>query len=245
MKGRTNYHRLSAELLLFGVALLSGLSAADLARLDGACGDALKVRAPWPAGPLQHYVLPDGGVTIVPPVLREKLFRAAALIRAATRPDGRVVQIGDTDSGRLFKLAPAGRIEGGPDGREFVEDARDYSATAAGIESLFGLAQGASSLDAIVVARLAGEHRFPPPRILDIEDYGDLDAVVAAIMAIASAISPASPAFFGRTYSHRSLAAFGVSGFRALWFHGGRRVHCVSLRPGAPCGRATRPYPRR
>jgi Heparinase II/III-like protein/Heparinase II/III N-terminus len=182
-EGSTNYHRLSAELLLFGVALLNGLSASDLARLDSA-RDALKVRAPWPAGPLQRYALPGGGVTIVPPALREKLFRAAALIRAATRPDGRAAQIGDTDSGRLFKLAPAGRIEGCPDAREFVEDACDHRATAAGIESLFGLAEGASSLDSIVVARLTGVHRFPPPGVLDIEDHGDLDAVVAAIMAL-------------------------------------------------------------
>lgn len=183
-EGSTNYHRLSAELLLFGVALLNGLSAEDLARLDSAGGNALKVRAPWRAGPLPRYSLPEGGVTIVAPALREKVFRAAALIRAATRADGRAAQIGDTDSGRLFKLVPTGRIEECFNEREFVEDARDHSATAAGIESLFGVAEGAAALDAIVVARLAGKHRFPPPRIPDIEDHGDLDAVIAAIMAL-------------------------------------------------------------
>ena len=73
---------------------------------------------------------------------------------------------------------------------------------------------------------------FPPPRILDIEDHGDLDAIVAAMMAWPAQSRRHRRAFFGRTYSHRNLAAFGVSGFRALWFHGGRRVHCVSLRPG-------------
>ena len=239
-EGLTNYHRLSAELLLFGVALLNGLSAADLAHLDGARGDALRVRAPWPAGPLQHYALADGGVTIVPPALREKLFRAAALIRAATRPDGRAVQIGDTDSGRLFKLALAGRVEGGADGREFVEDARDYGATAAGIESLFGLAQGASSLDAIVVARLAGEHRFPPPRILDIEDHGDLDAVVAAMMALPAQsrrhrrLSLGGPIRI-ETWRRSAFPDFGLYGFTA----GGAFIafRCAPAPPaGAPLG---------
>ena len=75
-------------------------------------------------------------MTIVPPALREKLFCAGALTRAATRPDGRVVQIGDTDSGRLFKLTPTGRSEEGADGRGFCEETLDHRALVAGIGAL-------------------------------------------------------------------------------------------------------------
>ena len=183
-EGSTNYHRVSGELLLFGVALLSGLSDGDLARLDNAPGDALRVRAPWRAGPLPRYALPEGGMTIVPPALREKLFCAGALTRAATRPDGRVVQIGDTDSGRLFKLTPTGRSEEGADGRGFCEETLDHRALVGAIGALFGVADDAGTIDSVVIARLAGGRSFPLPAVRPPADHGDLDAIIESIAAL-------------------------------------------------------------
>jgi hypothetical protein len=183
-EGSTNYHRLSAELVLFGVALLSGLSEDDLARVDHARGDALRIIVPWRAGPLPRYPLPERGRTIVPPELREKLHRAGRMVRACTRPDGRVMQIGDTDSGRLFKLMPAGRADEAGRGRTFSEDALDHRATAVAIETLFGVAHGARTVDAIVVECLAGGRIYPLPIVAEIVEHGDIDAVIRSIAAL-------------------------------------------------------------
>jgi hypothetical protein len=185
-EGSTNYHRLSGELVLFGAALLAGLQPDDLARLDAARLDALRVRAPRRAGPLRRYPLPDGGSTIVPPQLCDKLFCAGELTRAATRPDGGIVQIGDTDSGRLFKLTPVGRSEETQNGRVFREDALDHRAMVAGVGALFGVADDARTVDSIVIARLAAGRSFPLPAPSRLGDHGDLDSIVAAIEALPS-----------------------------------------------------------
>jgi Heparinase II/III-like protein len=170
--------------VLFGVALLSGLSEDDLARLDHARGDALRINVPWRAGPLPRYLLPGGGMTIVPPELREKLYRAGRMTRACTRPDGRVVQIGDTDSGRLFKLTSAGCVDDGAAGRTFREDTLDHRATVVAIETLFGIADGPRTVDAIVVKRLAGGQTYPLPVAAEIAEHGDLDEVIRSIEAL-------------------------------------------------------------
>jgi hypothetical protein len=182
----TNYHRLSAELVLFGVALLAGLSQQDLARLDNGRPDVLRVPSPR-RGPLRRHDC--GGVTIVPPQLMEKLYRAAALMRSATRPCGQVVQIGDTDSGRLFKLTPTGAIEQAADGRSFREDALDHRATASAIAALFDGAGDVVTADSIVVQRLAGARKFPRPAaaVAVVASHGDIDAIVAAIASLPAA----------------------------------------------------------
>jgi hypothetical protein len=184
-EGSTNYHRLSAEFVLFGVALIAGMSQQDLARLDGARPDVLRVPAPRHRPP-RH----DCGVTVVPPQLTEKLYRAAALMRSATRPDGQVIQIGDTDSGRFFKLTPAGRVEQTADGRSFREDALDHRPTANAIAALFDSVGDAPTADSIAVRGLAAGRNFPQPAEAAIAapaDHGDLDAIVAAIAALPAA----------------------------------------------------------
>jgi hypothetical protein len=183
-EGSTNYHRLSSELVLFGVARLTGLSEDELSRLDHARDDALRVRVPWRPGPLRRYPLPDGGTTLVPPIVRERLFSAAEVMRAVTRPDGHVIQVGDTDSGRLFKLTPVGTSEGAAHVQTFRENTLDHRATVAGIGALFRIADDTRTLDAIVISRLAGGRACPQPALIHTPDHGDLDAVVAAIEAL-------------------------------------------------------------
>jgi hypothetical protein len=114
--------------------------------------------------------------------VRERLFRAAEMIEAATRPDGRVTQIGDTDSGRLFRLTPVGTL-GGSDDPTFHEDTLDHRATTEAIRALFAAADGARSLEAVVIARIAGGRRVPRPDAVATADHGDLDAVNATIEA--------------------------------------------------------------
>jgi hypothetical protein len=182
LEGSTNYHRLSAELVLFGVVLLAGLSQQDLARLDNARPNVLRVSSPR-RGPLPRR--DRGGVTVVPPQVTEKLYWAAAFTQSATRPDGHVIQIGDTDSGRLFKLTPTGEIEKTAGGR-FHEDALDHRATAAAIAALFDGAGDVATVDSIVAMRLAGARKFPLPTAppAAVSNHGEVDAVVAAISSL-------------------------------------------------------------
>jgi hypothetical protein len=97
IEGSLAYHRLSGELVLFGIALLVGLDE-----------DETKLSSP------------------VPHALFTKLAAAADLTHHATKPNGDITQWGDNDSGRLVKLQPAWRdrdtvlVENVLDQRSFV-----------------------------------------------------------------------------------------------------------------------------
>ena len=78
----TAYHRLAAEMAIYGLALFHAI---DEAR-RGFLGPADRI---------------FGAVHL------ERLRRAADFTRWTTKPSGRAVQIGDNDNGRFLKLAPA------------------------------------------------------------------------------------------------------------------------------------------
>jgi len=75
IEASTCYHRLSAELALYGAALLLGIDTSS----TGA----------------------------VPRLVGERLERAVEFLMSITTPAGSVVQIGDNDNGRLFRLFPS------------------------------------------------------------------------------------------------------------------------------------------
>ncbi len=74
----TSYHRLSAEIVVYSTALLMGLQ-------TGEKHDVLK--------PFQEDYW-------------DRFEKMPAFTSGVTKPDGRVVQVGDNDSGRFFKLIP-------------------------------------------------------------------------------------------------------------------------------------------
>lgn len=104
-EGSTGYHRLSAELVLFGLALVLGLNADEVATLIQR-QPHLDVRPPQSDVPLRIHTV-GGTQTVLPLGAFETIAKAAALTRDLTKPDGHVVQWGDNDSGRLLKLQPA------------------------------------------------------------------------------------------------------------------------------------------
>ena len=107
------------------------------------------------------------------PLAVQRLARAGEFLRDLTKADGRMVQIGDNDSGRFFKLHPACA------GAAFEEVALDGRASMAALGALTGrtdLIQAAGPwLDADVIARLARgripaaapSHAAPAVRIAD------------------------------------------------------------------------------
>ena len=155
-EGSTSYHRLSGELAIFGSALIAGLAhegrsafaAFDATRLTG-------VRPPIPSSPLPQF---DVGIQC--PVTAAAVLRLDGIpifTRTVQRPDNRIVQIGDTDSGRLFKLHPVW-------GAGNEEDLIDHRHLIAAADALFDRSiDGSRWLDAQVVRSLMKGQAFSNP----------------------------------------------------------------------------------
>ena len=149
----TGYHAFAAELVAYGLAMI-------FARRRGA--------TTAPTGAAAGEVPDSAGAA---------LGRMADFLMHLTKPDGRLVQIGDHDSGRLFKLQPRPRLgtAGGSDGAQapgLDEEHLDAGHAVAAINGLLGrkdLARwcGGRRLDELLVAGLAGGTPWraaaPPP----------------------------------------------------------------------------------
>jgi hypothetical protein len=169
----TCYHRLSAEMAIYSVALLSSI-------LRG------RLPLPWQVSATRQGAVPtrwENDGQIFSRALTGILERAAEFSMHATKEDGRVAQIGDNDSGRFFKLQPActtmtveqarrqhENLSGYavlPNGDTYwLEDSLDHRHLAGAIGALFArrdLADfaGPFGLDAAVIRILAGGRRFP------------------------------------------------------------------------------------
>ncbi len=110
----TCYHRLSAEIVAYSLAVALGLPAARLKRLPvntpGADGSATGVRDPR---------------------LGPRLTAITDFLLLIARPDGRIPQIGDNDSGRFVRLLPSVSSQ-----RPHVDDDLDPSSTVAALIGL-------------------------------------------------------------------------------------------------------------
>lgn len=124
----TSYHRLSAEMVLFASALILGLPPEKQAALAEADPAALRTRPP--------QRLAGSGAGLGPEHFT-RLALAAEFSRAATKPSGRVAQIGDNDSGRFLKLHPIFAQRSAAEARLFYANLEDYD----------GLAENAAYLD--------------------------------------------------------------------------------------------------
>lgn len=126
VEASTNYHRLSAEMALYGTALIMGLSDDKQAALREFNPGNWKGVQPLQPGPIswQENIGPFTKAHF------ESLKRMAQFTCDVTKPNRHVVQIGDNDNGRMFKLSPAMRSE------SLDEDYLDHSHLMASIGSL-------------------------------------------------------------------------------------------------------------
>ncbi|MBC7952368.1 MAG: alginate lyase family protein [Rhodospirillaceae bacterium] len=172
----TAYHRLSAEMALFAVALILGLPAdrrAALSEYDAALWRFKPALAPAP------MAWPPFDATL------ERLARAARFAQDVTMPSGEIVQIGDNDSGRFFKLLPAMD-------QSFSERVLDVSHVAAAAQGLFDLGV-APSVDTAIIAQLAGGvRRAMPSAPLDAMDGACPDDIASRVLRVV--IAPTDPA---------------------------------------------------
>jgi hypothetical protein len=171
-EGSTCYHRLSAELVVYFTALLLSV----LHR---------RLPLPWQVSATRRSGAPIRWINeahLFPHHITNIVERAAEFTMHATKKDGRVAQIGDNDSGRLFKLQPAFQVmpvqqarlrydnlsnyDGLPaDADYWLEVGLDHRHIVGAIGTLFGREDltdfaGPFALDAATVRMLARERRF-------------------------------------------------------------------------------------
>ncbi len=110
------YHRLSAEMVLWGFALLSNLPAEKLAVLTQPdFHHRKKVPRLRPEIWALHPVPGADRLSPIPPWCWERLKKMANFTEALTRPDGNVTQFGDNDSGRFLVIGSGEQIRANND----------------------------------------------------------------------------------------------------------------------------------
>lgn len=169
----TCYHRLSSEMVVYSVALLMSIL-------------RLRLPLPWLVPATRHGGLSiqwEDETQIFSKTLAGILERAAEFSMHVSKDDYRVTQIGDNDSGRFFKLQPAGSVMPVEKARQrlknlsgyavlqdyddyWLEDSLDHRHLTGAINALFGrqdLAEfaGPFVLDAAVIRILTADHRLP------------------------------------------------------------------------------------
>ena len=173
----TSYHRLSAEMILYGTALILGLPDNKREALKSFTSIALYPGLKLQKAPLPFFQIPGLDQTSpLPPTHFEKLEKIAIFSRATTKPNGQAIQIGDNDSGRFLKLHPKFRkaelneiralyqnlhnysgIESTT--QYWVEDHLDHSHLIQAIDALFGKQSDTSKpvdIEAKIIGDLAG-----------------------------------------------------------------------------------------
>jgi hypothetical protein len=156
-EGSTNYHRLSAEIGLFSSAALLGVYAERACAFRSAARHRLRVRPPLGSGTTLNTADTQTGAPL-PPTAVERLHGAVACVADWIKPNGRAPQVGDTDSGRLFKLhpVPATLLLG-----QVTDDVLDHRAMLSAGSALFDRPafNGVTAhdwLDGVIVRALAG-----------------------------------------------------------------------------------------
>lgn len=103
----TSYHRLSSELMVFASALILGLDKEKCEALQNYKTDNWKVHPKLKTYKEQEYKIIDNKV-VLPGWYIDRLYKSGKFTKDITKPIGEIVQFGDNDSGRFFRLSPNG-----------------------------------------------------------------------------------------------------------------------------------------
>lgn len=188
----TAYHRLSAEMALYTVALVLGLPPERRQVLAGYDHRLWKRRPALRPGPMAW---PPFGEDVLP-----RLAGAARFAVACTKPSGEMIQVGDNDSGRFVRLSEGGEL-----------DSRHLADAAAGLMSPAVPPPAGGGLETAVIRGLSGLAEplaVAPPR--DRETWTDGPAVASvASRAVRVVITPADPAAL-RGMRRQAYGGFGL-----------------------------------
>lgn len=177
----TCYHRLSAEMIAYGVGLVLGLGPDKRAALQEYDHRRVRSRPGLRPAPVAMYPDGHGGESPLPVWLLERVERMAEFVVDLTKPDDHVPQVGDNDSGRFLKVLPAvtsrtvadvrserGSLEGyqglPDDATYWDEDHLDHRHVVAAVNGLFGRPDLGSfarawTFESELVAAVAGGRR--------------------------------------------------------------------------------------
>ncbi len=125
----TGYHALSAEMAITGITLVQNLSETKIEALRDYDDRAIGIRPPFHPGPMAIYRRPDGATSYFSEAVYDRIQNMSAFITDTTKPDSRMVQIGDMDSGRLFKTQSTWRSGSNDSLIENILDRRDVAAS--------------------------------------------------------------------------------------------------------------------
>ena len=103
----TSYHRLSSELIVFSTALILGLDKEKCEALQNYKIDNWKVQPKLKSYKEQEYKVMDNKV-VLPSWYIDRLYKSGKFTKDITKPTDEIVQFGDNDSGRFFRLSPNG-----------------------------------------------------------------------------------------------------------------------------------------
>lgn len=124
----TSYHRLSAEMVIFSTAVVLGLPEEKKKALTGYDCKLHRVKPALSPAPMSSYRCGDN-TSPFPEWYFERVEKMAEFTLHITKPDGKIPQIGDNDSGYFLKFAP-------PLFRLTVSEARSRYANLANFHSL-------------------------------------------------------------------------------------------------------------
>lgn len=132
------YHRLSAEMVLWGFALLSNLPEEKLAVLTQPHDRLLKGLPRLRSNVWARHPVPQSDrESPIPPWCWERLGKMAEFTQAMTRSDSMVTQFGDNDSGRFIVIGSGEQIRAENDPKATAWSL-DHGSLMAGIRALTG-----------------------------------------------------------------------------------------------------------
>ncbi len=159
----TSYHRLSAEMVVFAAALILGFDKTELEALHSYDSSVFNKIVHFKPKEITLYEIEGvSDKTPLPPSLLSRINSMANFTIAVTAPNGKVVQIGDNDSGRLVKLTPSYSIAMMDDDLE-NEEILDHGHLVNSIHAIFGsIAKRSSkyqqSLEEVIIKDLIGSN---------------------------------------------------------------------------------------
>ncbi|XAL98210.1 alginate lyase family protein [Phycisphaeraceae bacterium D3-23] len=160
----TSYHRLSAEMVVYGLAVLQR---ATQARRTALTEDQWLAYRPGEPSPVLQARRIETGETVIPESVIDRLARLARFTDDILDRHGRDPQIGDNDSGRFFKLLPA--VMHDSDGT-LREDLRNHRHLIDAVDGWFKAGTGPAShndtpqaMETSVVRAILGNASFKRP----------------------------------------------------------------------------------
>ena len=157
----TSYHRLCGELMLYALAVIKGLDHATLEALKKADSSLWSGKGYYPAPVHEKSPEQDSGGIIIPEKVLERAGKLHEFSLACRMEDKEVLQIGDNDSGRLFKFLPSLELE---DGQELVNDHSHLLAAASAWTGNPALEAWRDLPDSKIIAKVMGSPAAGPTR---------------------------------------------------------------------------------